>query len=171
MTLPADPAALELSAQPLTQQAFARFGDVIEMPGTQPETINAGSAQRFDMPGAIHVLQDRQPVVSLFIGQPFSMPVTISRMECHPLGSQLFMPLDSRPYLVVVAESLPDGSPATPVAFVAGPGQGVVYPPGRWHHPLLSLEAVSRFLVVDGGGDAANLKVASLRHACRVSYP
>jgi hypothetical protein len=52
------------------------------------------------------------------------------------------------------------GRPGTPRLFL-GQGRGVAYNRGTWHHPLLALEAVSDFLVVDRGGDGMNLEEAS----------
>ena len=40
--------------------------------------------------------------------------------------------------------------------FAAGPGQGVNYAAGTWHHPLLALQAECDFLVVDRGGAASD---------------
>jgi ureidoglycolate lyase len=51
-----------------------------------------------------------------------------------------------------------DGRPAAPLAFLCPPGLGVNYAKNTWHHPLLSLEAVSDFLVVDREGPGNNLE-------------
>jgi ureidoglycolate lyase len=77
-------------------------------------------------------------------------------MERHPLGSQAFVPLSGKPYLVVVA---PAGDPPDVAAlrvFLARGDQGVNYAPGVWHHPLLALDAVCDFLVVDRSGTTPN---------------
>ena len=78
-------------------------------------------------------------------------------MERHPLGSQAFLPLSRRPFLVVVA---PDegGVPGQPVAFVTAPGQGVNYARNVWHHPLIALGETADFVVVDRGGPGDNLQ-------------
>ncbi|MFK5687948.1 ureidoglycolate lyase, partial [Lactiplantibacillus plantarum] len=41
-------------------------------------------------------------------------------------------------------------------AFVSRGWQGVNYTRGVWHHPLLALEQVSDFIVVDRGGEGHN---------------
>lgn len=41
-------------------------------------------------------------------------------------------------------------------AFIARGDQGVNYAAGTWHHPLLAMNAVSDFLVVDRGGEGHN---------------
>ena len=150
--------AREIAAQPLGKAAFAGFGDVIETTGAERRLINAGTTTRFHDLAAIDVAdQDGRPLLSLFRGQPFAFPVEITMMERHPLGSQAFFPLAGRPFLVVVA---PDeaGRPGTPQAFLAAGDQGVNYAKNVWHHPLLALDAVSDFLVVDRGGAGDNLQ-------------
>ena len=77
-------------------------------------------------------------------------------MERHPLGSQLFMPLISRPWLVVVCT---DPSVASSYrAFVASGAQGVNYARNCWHHPLLVVGETSPFIVVDRKGGGNNLE-------------
>lgn len=148
-----------LKAQPLTREAFAPFGDVIETDGARHYPINNGTTERYHDLAKVDVGSgDGRPLISIFVGQPFAPPVAIAMMERHPLGSQAFMPLDNRPYLVAVALSGPDDRPGEPVVFLASGAQGVNYAAGTWHHPLISLEAESRFLVVDRGGEGRNLE-------------
>jgi ureidoglycolate lyase len=135
-----------LAVHPLTRAGFAPFGDVIETEGADHFAINNATTERFHDLAA--VIGDRT-LISIFRGQPFAPPIAIPMVERHPLGSQAFVPLDRRPWLVVVAPSGPDGAPGEPVAFLATGTQGVNYAPGTWHHPLIALEAVSEFLVVD----------------------
>jgi ureidoglycolate lyase len=78
-------------------------------------------------------------------------------MERHPFGSQAFIPLERRPFLVVVAEDT-DGKPARPRVFLAKPDQGINYLKNVWHHPLLALEQKSDFLIVDRAGKEDNLE-------------
>ncbi len=150
-----------LKARPLTREAFRPFGDVIETAGAHHYPINNGTTERYHDLAKVDVGSgDGRPLISIFVGQPFAPPVAISMMERHPLGSQAFMPLDNRPYLVAVAPDGPDGRPGEPLVFFATGGQGVNYARGTWHHPLIALEAESRFLVVDRGGEGANLEEA-----------
>src|SRR5438046_4391112 len=71
-------------------------------------------------------------------------------MERHEFSSQSFLPLDVARWLVVVAPAGADGGPdpSRAVAFLAGPGQGVTYHAGTWHHPLTILDRPARFAVV-----------------------
>ncbi|WP_102960165.1 ureidoglycolate lyase [Mangrovicella endophytica] len=143
----------------LTADAFRPFGEVIE-PDNAAEIrlINGGTTTRFHDIAPVDVSsQGGRPLISIFRGKPFALPIEITMLERHPLGSQAFMPLSNRPYLVVVA---PDesGRPGRPQAFLATDRQGVSYSRGTWHHPLLALEDVSDFLVIDRGGTGSNLQ-------------
>lgn len=146
-----------LKPQPLTREAFAPFGGVIEQEGSAPISINQGFAQRFNDLAHVDVSREGgETNVSLFVGQPRALPIAISLMERHPLGSQLFFPLQDRPWLVLVAGDVHD--PASFRAFAASGRQGVNYARNVWHHPLLVLDNDSRFLIVDRKGPGNNLE-------------
>jgi len=146
-----------LPPQPLTRDAFAPFGDVIEMEGAAHFTINQGFAERFnDLAGVDVSSEGGLTNVSLFLGQPRPKPIAIRLMERHPLGSQIFLPLQDRPWLVLVAEDVNDIKSYR--AFTATGRQGVNYARNVWHHPLLVMDADSRFIVVDRKGPGNNLE-------------
>jgi ureidoglycolate lyase len=144
--------------EPLTTDAFAPFGQVIEMAGAHHYPINSGMTERYhDLAkielGGVHA----RPMISIFRGQPYGLPLTLKMVERHPLGSQAFYPLSDRPFLVIVAPDEHD-RPGTPRAFRTAPGQGVNLAMNTWHGVLTAQEAVSDFLVVDRGGDGNNLE-------------
>jgi ureidoglycolate lyase len=145
-----------LTPEPLTKAAFAPFGDVVETDGALPVEINQGFARRFDALAGIDVTTNGAPVnISLFDAKPRPQPIAIRLMERHPLGTQLFMPLQDRPWLVVVCGDPQDT--ASYRAFTATGRQGVNYARNVWHHPLLVVGEGERFLVVDRAG-ADNLE-------------
>lgn len=146
-----------LQPVPLTSEAFRPFGEVIEMEGAAHFTINQGFTERFNDLAFVDVTaEDGSPNVSLFLAQPRPEPIAIRLMERHPLGSQAFLPLQDRPWLVLVAEDVRDlGSYR---AFLATGLQGVNYAKNVWHHPLLVLDADSRFVIVDRKGPGKNLE-------------
>jgi ureidoglycolate lyase len=147
--------------QPLTREAFGPFGDVIEMAGARHFTINQGFAERFDDLAHVDVEREGGRVnVSLFLGTPRPAPIAIRLMERHPLGSQIFLPLQDRPWLVVVCGDVRDF--ASYRAFSATGQQGVNYARNVWHHPLLALDPMSRFVIVDRKGPGNNLEEAWL---------
>jgi ureidoglycolate lyase len=152
-----------LLAQPLTKAAFAPFGDVIETAGARHFPINAGTCERFHDLARIDVeAGGGRPLVSIARAQPARLPVPIRLVERHPLGSQIFLPLVPTSFLIVVA--LPVAAPrgADLRAFLAAPGQGVNYARNTWHHPLIALDRETDFLIVDRGGEGANLEEHAL---------
>lgn len=163
ITLPAPtvspriPAECPLRVEPLTREAFAPFGEVIEASdAVRHFTINAGNTERYHDLARIEPGPEGRVIVSIFRGQPRALPFTVTMMERHPLASQAFVPLSGRPYLVVVAPAGEAPRVDTLRVFLARGEQGVNYAPGVWHHPLLALEAVSDFLVVDRAGPGHN---------------
>jgi ureidoglycolate lyase len=146
-----------LMIEPLSAAAFKPFGDVIEMDGTLPATINQGFAQRFDDLAFVDIAAEGGRVnVSLFLGQPRPKPIAIKLMERHPLGSQAFIPMQDRPWLVLVCGDVRE--PLSYRAFVATGRQGVNYARNVWHHPLLVRDPDSRFLIIDRKGPGNNLE-------------
>jgi ureidoglycolate lyase len=143
--------------EPLTKAGFAPFGEVIEFDGAQHYPINQGFAERFNDLASV----DAEAVnISIVVANPRPRPIAIRLMERHPLGSQIFYPLQDRPWLVLVC-----GDPKVRTsfrAFSATGRQGINYVRNTWHHPLLVLDAESRFLVVDRKGAGANLEEVAI---------
>ena len=144
--------------EPLTATAFAPFGQVIDRQGAHHYPINNGMTERYhDLArvelGGVHA----RPLISIFHGQPYALPLSLKLVERHPLGSQAFYPLSTSPWLVIVAED-EAGMPVRLRAFQPAPGQGVNIAMNTWHGVLTPLETPSDFLVVDRGGDGNNLE-------------
>lgn len=159
-----------LTFEPLTASAFAPFGDIVEMDGVPPLTINQGFALRFNDLCKVDIGSDGGLTnVSLFLGQPRPQPIAIAVMERHPLGSQMFYPLQERPWLIVVCAD--PRSQSSYRAFWATGRQGVNYHRNVWHHPLLVLDDDSRFLIVDRKGPGNNLEEVWLDAPLSVNPP
>ena len=142
-----------MKIEALTKAGFAPFGDVIEMDGAPHYPINQGFAERFNDLARV----DAEAVnISIVVANPRPKPIAIRLMERHPLGSQIFYPLQDRPWLVVVCGDPRDRTSFR--AFSVTGRQGINYARNIWHHPLLVLDADSRFLVVDRKGPGANLE-------------
>jgi len=156
-----------LVVETLTATAFAPFGDVIAPDAAQTRfAINGGTTQRLHALGRV-THDGGDVVISLGLAQARQYPFAIEMLERHPLGSQAFIPLDGRPYLIVVAE---DPS-SRPRAFLAAQGEGVNFRAGTWHHPLLALADDSRFLIVDREGPEVNCEEITLVPNWQVSPP
>lgn len=147
-----------LPVQPLTAQAFAPFGQVIEKTNAEHFPINLGKCERYHDLCCIDLLgDDAKPMISLFQGTYYSPPIQLNLVERHPLGSQAFFPLGAQPYLVVVCKD-EGGTPGTPHVFLAQGNQGVNYPAGQWHGVLTPLKHDQDFIVIDRGGTGNNLE-------------
>lgn len=147
-----------LIPQPLTASAFAPFGDVIEANPATMRLINGGTTERFHGLAAPDVVgEGARVIINIFRGQPRAFPYQITLMERHPLGSQSFSPLSGRPFLVAVSAD-EAGRPGRPQVFLARGDQGVNYRRNVWHHPLMAMDQVSDFLIVDRDGPGNNLE-------------
>lgn len=151
----------EMIPEPLTAEAFAPFGSVIEASDAALKLdINQGHAVRYDRLADIDVSDGGGTgAISLFRARPLDEPV-LKMFERHPLGSQSFVPLSGRPYLVAVAPAGPF-EPAGIRLFRAEGHQGVHYRKGVWHHFLLVLDE-SDFLVIDRAGPGDNCEEVAL---------
>jgi ureidoglycolate lyase len=151
-----------LTPEPLTAEAFAAFGSVIEASDEAVKLdINQGHAVRYDALAEIDVADGGGGgVISLFRAKPLA-ELVLRTFERHPLGSQSFVPLSGRPYLVAVAPA-GDFDVAKVRLFRAEGHQGVHYRKGVWHHFLLVLETDSDFLVIDRAGPGDNCEEVEL---------
>jgi ureidoglycolate lyase len=143
---------MQIKAQPLTADAFAPFGDVLDATGDF-RLINDGMCRRFH-DRALLDFADGRAGISIFDAQPRSLPYAFDLIERHPLGSQAFIPMTQDPFLVIVAASPPD----TPRAFLTNGAQGISLHRGTWHGVLTPLHAPGLFAVVDRIGEGANLQ-------------
>ncbi|CTQ48821.1 ureidoglycolate lyase [Jannaschia donghaensis] len=147
-------------AHPLTADAFAPYGDVLDVAGAADKIINAGLCGRYHDRAKLN-FTDGRAGISLFDATPRALPYTLDLLERHPDGSQCFVPMHSKAWLVTVA---PDdgGVPGMPVAFIVGAGQAVNLYRGTWHGVLTPLAAPGLFAVIDRIGPGANLEEYAL---------
>lgn len=149
-----------LLIEPLTRDAFMPFGDTVDGTDLPTITINQGFAERVNGLARVETAGHTGIVnVSLFVAHKRPQPIAIQMMERHPLGSQLFYPLQDRDWLVVVCADPREWQSYR--AFRATGRQGVNYARNVWHHPLLVLADHERFFVVDRG-DAASTPANNL---------
>ena len=155
----------ELTPEPLTAEAFAPFGSVIEASDEAVKLdINQGHAVRYDRLAEIDVADDGGVgVISLFRARPLG-ELVLKIFERHPLGSQSFVPLE-RP-------ALPRRGGAggrfrrrqgPPVPRRGAPGRPL--PQGRLAPFPARPRADSDFLVVDRAGPGDNCEEVELAPA------
>ncbi|MBQ0716735.1 MAG: ureidoglycolate lyase, partial [Sulfitobacter litoralis] len=146
----------EITVQPLTADAFAPFGEVLDASGAPDRIINAGLCGRHHDLAKLDFGPDGRAGISIFNAQARSLPYQLDLLERHPEGSQAFLPLTGEPFLVIVAPDEGD-APGTPLAFMTAPHQGVNFRRGTWHGVLTPLAEPGLFAVVDRIGTSANL--------------
>ena len=155
-----------IQIQPLTQECFSAFGDVIEKENHDFFAINQGLTQRYHALSVAQISGDNTAVgISIFHNLcATEIPFKIDILERHPHGSQSFIPLQQQKFIIIVALPLDQTQPNEQkiYAFLSNGKQGVTYHQGAWHHPLITLEAKSDFLVVDRIGGGQNCDVHPL---------
>ncbi|RUR33810.1 ureidoglycolate lyase [Vreelandella nanhaiensis] len=148
---------LELTAKPLTPDAFASFGEVLDARTSPSFSINAGRTQRHHDLAKVETLgENGHTLINIFVSQPVSLPLKLTFLERHPLGSQAFMPLNQERFIVVVAPPGEAINPQDVRAFVTDGRQGVNYRAGTWHAIQSVLAREGEFIVVDRGGEGNN---------------
>jgi ureidoglycolate lyase len=142
--------------EPLTAQAFAPFGDVLDATGKH-RLINAGLCRRHHDRARLDFGPPENGAragISIFQAEPRSLPYSFDLIERHPEGSQAFLPMTAAPFLVIVAT----GPKAEPRAFLTNGAQGINLHKGTWHGVLTPLSAPGLFAVVDRIGTTPNLE-------------
>ncbi|KAK0241789.1 galactose-binding domain-like protein [Armillaria nabsnona] len=142
---------------PLTPEAFAPFGKVIQAyqdhaavpKGTKITPANGGTATKFHK---LALLENRYPNtldattgLSVYRCKPINVhdgKINVNVMERHRYTNQAFIPMSSTNgtgYLVIVANGGDTPDMKTLRAFLARPGQGIVYDTAVWHQPMTVL--------------------------------
>lgn len=142
-----------IQTEPLTADAFAPFGDVLDATGDF-RLINEGMCQRYD-DRAMLEFGDARGGISIFNAKSRALPYQFDMIERHPDGSQAFIPMTRHPFLIIVAA----GPKTTPRAFLTNGAQGINLHRGTWHGVLTPLHAPGLFAVIDRIGTTPNLEV------------
>jgi ureidoglycolate lyase len=139
---------MRLKIEPIDAAAFMSFGQLIP-----PRPPGEGREELF---GELqNERASARPRLSMATVEPKALPLTAVKMERHVHSSQVFVPVDSAGYLVVVAPHGADGMPDLGKirAFRVPGDTGLNYRADTWHHPLSALERTGRFAIltfVDG---------------------
>jgi ureidoglycolate lyase len=150
-----------IHCSPLTPDAYAPYGDVImAAPRGEPgKPANQGTARRFDHLAALDDLRPGRAKlnVTVFRCAPrIAAPFPVELLEKHAASTQIFVPMNAKRYLVLVALGGDRPDLSTLGAFVARGTQGVSYRPGVWHHPMIALDReidFTCFVFEDGSAD------------------
>lgn len=157
-----------LKAEPLSANAFAPYGDVIETSPSRMEAMNEARFERFDDLAKINIdpSNDGHVAISIAVAKvPVELPYRFDLIERHPLGSQAFIPLNEFTFSVVVAPIGDSVDTRELRAFTTNGRQGINYHRGIWHMPLISTEAGQEFLIVDRAPGVDNIQLLTLDQA------
>ena len=162
----------ELRPEPLTAEAFAAFGQVLDLRGAEQIGINQGQTTRFHDLADVELNGDgAKTLVNVFRSTPVAFPFKVEIMERHPLGSQSFFPLSGARFLVLVAPPGEQVDAADLRLFITDGQQGVNFACNTWHHYQLCLDQQSDFMVIDRGGPGDNLVEVELQGEAVVPAP
>ena len=152
-----------IQLKPLTRENFCSFGDVIDVcDSNHIIAINDGLANRHHDLATVDVSdQSGQAIISIIDTDKTPLPLRVSVMERHPIGSQAFMPIGNSPYIVLVAPAGEFDADKLQ-GFLAQANQGINYAKGTWHHACISHIQPNQFLVVDRGGEGENCDFVTL---------
>ena len=145
-----------ITTEPLTPEAFAPYGDVIDAKGAPDKIINQGKCGRYHDRALIDVTPDTggRVGVSVFHAELREFPYALDLIERHPEGSQCFVPMSADPFLIIVS----DGPDAPPRAFLSDGTQAINFHKGTWHGVLTPLSGNGLFAVIDRIGEGDNLQ-------------
>lgn len=161
-----------LAPRPLQAGAFAPFGIVIDTAGRAGEPINAGTTLRYSDLAALDLRAvDRDPVLGIYVAQARAFPLRIAKLERHRQAAQVFLPLGSQRFIVVVAPGGEVPQWGQVEAFVTSPGQAVSLNRGCWHHGLVALGDGDRFAVIEGGNYRDDTQEAAAAEAIELAAP
>ncbi len=147
---------MKIIIEPMTADAFAPFGDLLEAKGTPDKIINQGLCGRFHDRARMD-FSDGRAGISIFHAEKRDLPLKLDLVERHPDGSQAFVPMSHQPFLVVVAEDQ-NGIPQNIRAFLTEAGQAINNHRGVWHGVLTPLYDPGLFAVIDRIGEGPNLE-------------
>ncbi len=162
-----------LKTQLLTAKAFAPYGEVIDRQQHTHFLINGGSTERYHQMACVDTgPEDGRAIISIFRKPVAShFPFRVEMMEQHPFGSQAFIPLKGKPFLILVAASAQAAEQGDLALFLSDGSQGINYAAGTWHHPLITLEDDDELLVVDRQGDRENCNEIQLPDSSDIWVP
>jgi ureidoglycolate lyase len=137
--------------EPLSVAAFSPFGFVVSAGLKAGSSANQGTALRFDRCADLLTTRPQAtPNLAVFRSSRKALPFAVTLLEQHPCSTQTFLPMVCTRFLIVVAPTAADGGPdvANLRAFVCGPGQGITYGAGIWHHPIIAVDGDADFAML-----------------------
>ena len=130
-----------LVAETLDAEAFAPFGEILDLQDSEPVFQNPGLR-------SWRIGYEAEGATELMVIEFDEIPMTFDRIERHHEVSQCFLPLKGRTMVMVVAPKTGVDAPSAYSlrAFLVGPHQGILLHRSVWH-------ALNRFPI---GGSAVH---------------
>lgn len=156
-----------LTIEPLTEEAYAPFGQVIEFDINENDDFqmkNDGSAKRYRCFTQSGYPVDDATDIGIFKLMPLHASNKVPMLERHPLGKQSMIPLNRQQLIIVVAPPSEKPQIENMKAFISNGKQGITYNTGVWHCPLRTLTKTDDdyILVVDHKGGKDNCDMVYL---------
>ncbi len=136
----------------ITLDDYRPYGDLLSAdPGVRgdvvPRDANQGTAVRRNGQIALeHSRPHARPNFASFRCAPRTgWPMPLLLLEKHPRSTQVFVPMNAKRYLAIVALGGEAPDLATLRAFVVEAATAISYRPGVWHHPMVALDAITDF--------------------------
>lgn len=151
-----------LVCEPLTADAFAPYGTVLDLFAPARQSINQGTSGRLDLPGGLDLSDAHgQAVLAVFQALAQHPEGPCHLLERHQQGSQTFVPLTGARCRLLVAcgQDKPDLN--TLRCFDVTGQQGFTLHKGTWHHPLMALDD-GAFLVLERRGPREDCEIHEL---------
>jgi ureidoglycolate lyase len=163
---------MRLHARALEAGAFAPYGAVIDAAARAPETINDGTTRRHSELASLDLRGPaRDPVLGIYVASARVFPLRIARLERHAQAAQVFLPLGSQRFIVVVATGEDSPRWDSIQAFLSAPGQGISLRRGCWHHGLVALGDGDRFAVIEGGDYRSDIEEVAAPETIELEAP
>lgn len=134
---------ISLTLRPLTREAFAPFGQVLDH-------VRGDIARRNFAAELFNGRAGARPNLRVQRSRAAPLPLVAKLIERHRHSSQMFAPISGGPYLVLVVASNPNGMPdfSRAFAFAARGDQAINYNRGTWHHAFTALQGAGTFLML-----------------------
>ena len=156
---------MTIKALPLTADAFAPFGQVLEG--------NQDGAHRREFLAKNFSSRPQARLNTTFMRVAVDKgPTMVKALERHVHSNQFFVPLNGTRHLVAVCPADADGNPdlSRIKVFVASGSQGVNYDPNVWHAPRQPLSAPGEFVMQRwDDGSAADTELRPLPEPIEVT--
>ena len=136
----------QVRAQPLTPQAFAPFGEIID-PQDRPPDIETTINRSWD---GVTRLECRSRAIQVGFVTAYQRPLRAAWMERHLEATQAFIPLEGRPSVFVLSPPSRDPRPdlAQATAFLLDGRRGVNLHVGTWHHLIFPLVPEASYVMI-----------------------